>query len=177
MHALLELIKRGVVVFDDEKGYIILRGEAGIILPVRTLNFLFKNLLETNKEEGKKIITMIAEKQITNAIRRYKEVFGLEKVSLNDIIFNFLQFLEILGVGKPQFTLVNEKTIIIRLESILAREYVLEYGKREESWDFYIEKLIEFGFEKMLDQKVECKETKCIAKGDETCEFIIKIQD
>lgn len=177
MHVLLELIKRGVIVFDDEKGHIILRGEAGIILPVRTLNLLFKNLLETNQEEGKKLITMIAEKQITNAVRRYKEVFRIEKISLNDIMFNFLQFLEVLGIGKPQFTVVDEKTIIISLESILAKEYVLEYGKREQSWDLYIEKLLEFGFEKMLNRNVECKEVKCIAKGDEICEFILKIQE
>jgi len=177
MHALLELTKRGVVVFDDEKGHIILRGEAGIILPVRALNFLFKNLLEINQEEGKKLITMMAKKQITDAVKRYKEVFGIERISLNDIIFNFLPFLEVLGIGKPQSTIVDEKTIIVRLESVLAKEYVLEYGKREQNWDFYLEKLLEFGFEKMLNRKVECKEIKCIAKGDEICEFIIKIQD
>jgi len=176
MHQFLELVKTGVIIFDEESGHIIFRGEGGVIIPVRVLNYLFLSLLELG-EKGEEIIRKIATIQINLAMKRYQKVFEIRPLeqSLLKILEMMSLFSESLGFGKLKFQIINENTVIFRINSILAKEYFLEFGKSTRCWDIYIGEIIKSFISLNLQKKVECKEVKCIAKGDEICEFIVKI--
>jgi hypothetical protein len=174
MHPFLYFLRNGKINFTKD-GNIIIFNEGSFFIPVRVFN---KILTELQKILGKRktetFIKSIAHYQIEQALKRYIKIFGIDEVEKDKIQEFCMKIIELLGIGKPSIEKINEGFLIKFGATPFAKEYVLEYGKRKDRWDFYVEGLSEKWAQMLFGGKYECKEIKCYAKGDDCCLFEIK---
>ena len=84
---------------------------------------------------------------------------------------------EIVGMGKFDLMRADFKNniFISRCRSSpYAEVYKMFFGLQKECVDFWLMGIWAGGIEPIVNEKLVCFETNCVAKGDKYCEFIIK---
>ncbi len=83
------------------------------------------------------------------------------------------------GIGKIEIKKFDEKNkkIILHMNSVFADEYKRIFGISKHSVDYEIEGGASAYGERIFGEDSICEETKCIAKGDSHCEFVITIKN
>ncbi len=104
---------------------------------------------------------------------------GMKK-KLSDIEllkYNFGQS-EFGGLGKFKIKKIDikNKIAIIHMNSIFAKEYVRIFGLNKYPVDFTVCGTLSVFLERICNDKFVCYETKCISKGDNFCEFVVKLK-
>jgi predicted hydrocarbon binding protein len=130
--------------------------------PKKTASILY-NAGELQGQQGTKIIT---------------EKFGYAKTIMDKrklFEFNVGQG-EIVGMGAFKVAIfdTDKNIFIITGDSTLAIEYSKFFGQQKEPIDHFLRGVMAGLMEVLIDKKMFCYETKCIAKGNTICEFIIK---
>jgi len=170
----LKLVKEGKIEFSTD-GKIIGFREYAILMPVRTINKLYKVIKEKLPTEAIEIFKDLGKFQIREAVRRYIKTLGwssIEKKKFLEFGFNFLT--SSMGLGSFKVYFSNEKFFISTSKTPFAEEFLLEYGKQNEPIDYYLCGIWEEVFTIFTGKPMICEEVKCYAKGDDCCEFVVK---
>jgi hypothetical protein len=69
------------------------------------------------------------------------------------------------------YNLEKKEAIISSSDSTFARVYLKLFGKTRDHIDYYMNGILAGGTEPIINCSMGCKELKCIAKGDEKCEY------
>jgi len=163
---LLQLLKIGKAKFEN--GQFIIFNATNIIFPTRSFLYLMRLLSERyGVEESNKILKEVGRFQIKQALVRYKDLFGIEKMSKEKFSEFGGKIYELLGLGQ----LESKDKIILCKNNPIAIEYKLMFGKATRPIDYYSCGILEEAYTSLLGKPVEVKETKCIACGDPYCQF------
>lgn len=168
-----KLIKEGKMAFTD--GKILMFNEHIIILPVRVMNKLFFILKQELPEKFSNILKELGKFQIIQAIKRYEKIFNwteIEKRTAFEFGFNFL--VPNIGLGNFISKQQENSYVISTSKTPFAEEILMEYGKQDEPIDYYLCGMWEEVFKIFFKKPMICEETKCYAKGDDHCEFVVK---
>jgi predicted hydrocarbon binding protein len=149
-----------------EEGYITLFDQNGLMVPVSTLVEIQKNLEKVGKEN---LIYIGAKKSGAVWIR---EIFRLYKMNTIEEQANWGEkTFTLAGNGKMKVIKwnVKESSMIYRVyESAISKEY----GKSKHAVDQVPRGWFAGASCVFFNKNVDAIETKCLAKGDEFCEFV-----
>jgi predicted hydrocarbon binding protein len=83
---------------------------------------------------------------------------------------------EFVGLGKCKWIKIDfvNNIFILRMQSAMAKEYRRLFGLQKEPIDHLIRGITAAFIEELTGNKVLSIETRCIAKGDKLCEFVVK---
>ncbi len=162
-----------------EDGHALLFGEFVILMPsgvfLQMVSLLEK---ETSKKKAHDILMKLGEFQLEAAVKRYEKRYDIQSADKRKIITFLFDILNILGWGTVEIEELSfdKRTVrVIVKNGVLGEKYRMMYGKKnKEPVDFYLAGWLRRTFELIFGQKMNIKETKCIAKGDKYCEFLIK---
>lgn len=173
-HPFLTLFKEGKIIFTEE-GKILGFNEHQIFLPVRVINRLFFILKEYLPERFSNILKDLGKFQIDQAIKRYAKILKWSEIEKKRAFeFGFKVIIPVLGLGNFE-SKEEEGSFIISIDKTpFAEEMIIEYGKQKEPVDYYICGIWEEVFKIFFKKPMICEETKCYAKGDDHCEFVVK---
>ncbi len=160
-----------------EDGTILLEGVNAIFFPALTVAKICKVSPET--------LYNIGIYHAKKAIELYTKFFGLVMTSavakllsgmMDKVIKFIIDTMSTIGWGKfeiEKMDLKKKEAIITNKVNPVARCYIRDFGRAEKPIDYYLVGLFE-GASEYLKVEIECKETKCIACGDNACVFVIK---
>jgi len=174
---LKELMETGQF-YIDEDGHLILLGEYAILSPAGVLLKL-QQLLEENvgKEKTEKILMSLGEFQVESAARRYIKRFHFQKIDKRQIADLTFKIINSLGWGDVTIKKISfkDKTAdVILKNSTLSLKYKQLFQKNSERpIDYWLAGILKKHFSLIFGEEMEIKEVKCLAKGDEFCEFIV----
>lgn len=141
----------------------------------------YKNLI-CSKELGinyKVLQYLTAKLQAKTGVNIVNKQFGYAE-TLQDkkrlLDFNLGQF-EMLGLGKVEIVKNNFENLefIFKADSTYAHEYAAMTGQQKESVDITMAGMFAGCLGEICGQDLFCLEKKCVAKGDTSCEFVIKL--
>jgi hypothetical protein len=83
---------------------------------------------------------------------------------------------EITGLGTFQWVRIDfeKEVFVLKGDSTFAREYKLFVGQQDHTIDYHLRGQVAGIIEYFLEKEVLCVQTKCIAKGDKFCEYVVK---
>lgn len=153
-----------------EEGKITMLNQPIIIAPLY-LFVNFKKDLESkySVEETDKIIYNASKETGIKYVNLLKKHFKMSKV---DMIKWAANSITLSGWGKVIVVKVDAtacRSILQVTDSWFAREY----GKSTRPVDVILQGFFAGGATEVFGKNVECKETKCISKGDRICEFVM----
>ncbi|MFH0868832.1 MAG: 4-vinyl reductase [archaeon] len=94
-----------------------------------------------------------------------------------ELVKNLTEIYEAFGLGRIEikdFDVKNGRAIINIMDSPVARDYIRKNkSSKRETCNFIAGMLAGIG-ESIFGKSMEAKEVKCIAKGDNVCQFIVK---
>jgi hypothetical protein len=172
----LRMVKEGKVEFTKE-GTIIGFNEHAIFLPVRVMNRLYFTLKENvGEDKARDILRTLGKFQIEAALKRYVKTMGWKDVPKEKILQFGKGVIEMLGLGRFDFdeTESKEGFSTSTKGTPFAIEFKMEYGLQKTPIDFYIAGIFESVFTAIWGKPANCEETKCVAKGDGICEFVVR---
>ncbi len=171
-----KLMESGQLRIDDN-GHIILFGEYMFLLPagpaVKLMDLLKK---EVGGKKAGKIIMKLGEYQVEMAAQRYLKRFGLKEVDRKKI-FDFTSNIikNILGWGDIVFDYVSfeeKKARIFVKSGAFPLKYKLLYKKSSRSpVCYWLAGILRKHFSVIFGKEMKIKETKCLACGNNFCEF------
>ncbi len=171
------LIETGQFVITED-GHAMLLGEFALLIPSRIFLELHE-LLEKNlgRREAEKIIETLGEFQVEAALERYRKRFKINKIErekLKDFLFKLFNIMGWGGGTLNKISYEKKYAEFIMTNSTLGKKYLI-VNKRKSKYpiDFYIVGWLKKVFETLFGSKVKVIEIKCLAKGDQFCEFII----
>lgn len=171
----IKLLQTGNIRLED--GLIIIWSAHNFILPVRALLKLQQTLCKKyGMKTSEQILRGFGSYQVEDGLRHYSKLFDINKKSKEKIIDFCLKICELVGIGRFNIVSLNEQTseVVITSRNIpFPSEYKILYGKSKQPIDFYICGIWEQFFSMFFAKKMQCVETKCIACGDEFCQFEI----
>lgn len=171
----LKLLETGNIKFDEDR--LMILNAFQIIFPVSIFLKLRELLLkEVGIERGKKILRDLGEHQVQQGMKRYKKLLKIEKLSKEKMMEFLTQHTSLLGWGKFNIIKFEESPThitFINSNNPIAVEYKILYGISKQPIDDYFSGVLQRAYSVILNKKLECKETFCIAKGDKVCQFEI----
>jgi len=177
--SLLDKVRRFNAIKHDDKGRIRLWGITGILMPnfSRVISQEYLKSVVGEKECQRTLYTQ-GKLQSYFTFRMISERFGYEKKIKDKIrllCFNLGQG-EMVGHGcyKLKKCDVQNNFFAITGNSTLAEEYRKLLGITPEPVDHFPRGCFAAYVEAVTDREMFCVEKKCIAKGDKSCEFVIK---
>jgi predicted hydrocarbon binding protein len=172
------MIEDGQFRITDD-GHALLFGEFVVLTPAGVYLEIFEVL---KKELGEKktwqVIQSLGEFQMNAAIARYKERFNLEDAQSAKILDFMMEILNILGWGSGilEVDAKNKVAKITMRNSMLPKKYMAFYGKKSGGpIDYFVLGWMKALFKAYFGAEVDAKETLCAAKGDQCCEFVVKV--
>lgn len=170
----LRLVKEGKIEFTED-GKLIGFSEYAIFLPVRVLNRLFIILKENfGENKAEEILKEFGIYHIKQAFQRYVKILNWKELPKDKILEFFKDVTRLGGFGRYELRKIDDSYVISIEKTPLAEEFLLEYGKQEKPVDYYLVGCWESAFTSLLGNPMICEETKCYAKGDDCCEFVVR---
>jgi predicted hydrocarbon binding protein len=144
-------------------------GIRGVMIPSKTFAMQHYMLLKKDAK-AKKVIVDVAKNQGETAVKLARK---LQRTS-SEMANLMMQTVELMGLG--EINLVNPdistgKAVFKVRNCVVATEYKENKWKAKEPVDYYLRGVIHGAVEELTGKKITCKETKCIARGDQYCEF------
>jgi predicted hydrocarbon binding protein len=132
------------------------------------------SLVDFQKEiTDKKLMERLGYLISESIISHFKKRFAIEEKKISNLWTNLF---DISGFGKVEVVdITKEKTILKLGKNNFAKLYVEKYGIQKEPVCHIIVGIFKNFIEKTSGNKVEAKETSCIAMGNKVCTFEIKI--
>ncbi len=146
-----------------------------VFCPYKWLIFLQESMIkDIGLEKARKIFYDAGRLQGSFGVRLYKEKFNIVP-DVNDFSF-FVEQAKSTGYGEMKLIEKDYNNWLFKLEtkSPKAKEYLRVYGKKTYAVDWYLSGLIAGAASYLLNRKFEVEEVKCIAKGDDICQFKVK---
>jgi len=172
----IELIKEGRLIVED--GTFMFLNEFLILLPVKSFLKLREKLIETlGEKKANDILKEVGKYQVAEAVKRYSKTIGIERLDKTKITEFGVNIMNLIGHGVFEVVTYDEKNkkLIVKVKNApMATEYKLIYGKSKNPIDYYICGIWEEAYTRLFNAEMFCVETKCIACGDECCQFEIK---
>ncbi len=169
----LELLTSGQI--RVEEGRINFLSENFILVPVKTF-LRIRNIFLESFEDGEERFKRLAKTQVGEALKRYSKVIEIEKLPRSKVEEFGIKVMNLLGFGTYKIINYNEKEKKVTISSDnvpTAIEYKLIYGKSKKPVNSFMCGIWEEAYKRFFREEVYCKETKCIACGDEECIFEI----
>jgi len=142
-----------------------------IMVPTSTMAHFYKSCGENAKD----IFYKVGFEQVKAAFAAYEKQFKVSQMSFETFQSLFPESLQLGGWGKIFFKNIDfdniKKNLIVVEKNPFAQHYFKMFGKQQTGIDDYLRGVFAAGFFLISAIKVKCVETKCIAKGDEFCEF------
>ncbi|MFH1256692.1 MAG: 4-vinyl reductase [Candidatus Diapherotrites archaeon] len=153
-----------------DKGKIELLKQPVAILPVDFIVEVQKQL----EKEGRENLIYYSMRDAT--ISWFNSLYDYFKISREDVVKWGLDIVTAAGWGITKIDKIDskEKIVIFTLED---STFANRYGKSRLAIDHFARACTAGGGALILNADVEAIETKCIAKGDKLCEFIVKEKD
>jgi predicted hydrocarbon binding protein len=131
---------------------------------------------DSKKKFGNKILKMMYEngKSTAKDIVAHFEKLGIKKSQLIKV---WIDWINMYGIAQLEIVSIDEKKFRVKVKSnksSFAREYVRRFGIQKKPVDYVLAGAIAGFFSKYFGKKVECKEVNCIAKGETSCQFVVK---
>jgi predicted hydrocarbon binding protein len=106
----------------------------------------------------------------------FKSVLSPAKIIVNTMMNTMMGVQEMLGWGKFDLKKFDKKKsyMVIHWDSAIARAMIKKFGRQDEPMCSWPCGVLAGALGVLLDDKLQARETKCIAKGDEYCELIIE---
>ncbi|MBW2966526.1 4-vinyl reductase [Candidatus Woesearchaeota archaeon] len=143
--------------------------------------FAYKQRLLENQLGIKKaanIYYRVGKFQGKQGVRMTSERFGYAKTFIDKkrlLEFNVQQS-NLVGFGEMKWAKIdfNKNIFVMVGKSALAEEYVRFFGLQKNPIDYFLRGCTTAIIEEVVDRKMLCIETKCIAKGNRYCEFVVR---
>lgn len=172
----IELLKSGRVI--AENGTFTFLNEFFILLPAKSFLKLKEKLTDTiGERKTDAFLKELGRYQVAEAIKRYSKTMGIEKLDKNKISEFGFNVMNLMGHGVFNLVSYDEKNkkVVIRSKNVaIPVEYKKIYGKSDRPIDSFICGIWEEAYTRFLNVEMLCVETKCIARGDECCQFELK---
>ncbi len=146
-----------------ERGNMQILGQNVAVFPVHLFNYFIENnsqIIPLIYNGGKESATLFAKE----LMRRYNFKSGQIKDWLKNII-------EFAGWGEAEFIKYDQKHHIAVLR--VRNSSLALHSKRKEPVDHLIRGFFAGGGKVSMNAELDCIETRCIAKNDNICEFIV----
>ncbi len=161
-----------------DRGKFLIWGNPAFIDPIYIQLYYHKLVEKSCKSEANRIRYHVAKFQAEIGTRIINERFGYaktlkEKQSLT--IFNQGQT-EVLGLGSFNIIRMDFKNNIFMYKGVspFAEEYKRFFGLQKKPVDYWLMGMWAGAFEVITGKKMLCLETKCVASGASSCEFVVK---
>ena len=97
------------------------------------------------------------------------------KISKKDFIMGNVRIWSLFGWGKFNVVKMDDEDALVRVDNSPIAKYVLDkHGKQKHNVCSWILGEISGGYSYLIGKDTDGEETKCIAKGDDHCEFVLK---
>ena len=132
------------------------------------------DLLIVNREISRSIIGPISSTVEYNIGNRIGKIItdGCSKLFEDDLLNVSFEIVEKSGWGK--IDLDRDKRLVRSYNSLVSKYYLKHKGVSEEAIDDIMRGIIGAIFEEVEGRECNVTETKCIAKDDDYCEFVIE---
>jgi len=162
---------------DFSEGHLKLFNQSMVMFPTTTYINLHKKIVALPK--GKQLIYEIGWEQIKAVFSVFQRDFKITEMDTERFSQLFAPTIKTCGWGDVKIEQMKlrkgEKTIYIIKNNPFATLYKNIHGLQKQGVDDYLLGLFAGGTFTISGKKVKAKENKCIAKGDDYCEFIITI--
>jgi predicted hydrocarbon binding protein len=163
------------VMVSIEKGLVVIAGERSILIPPSFITLLQDRVMQEKGEAWRKIFYRAGEKAMENLAPTYKLLMLIPRnsASKKKLIEELVEIWSWMSCGRPEVTKIDLKSnhFIFRVYgSTIAKQYL---GRGEMMCD-YLAGMVAGGLGSMIGESLKCREVKCIANGDEFCEFELK---
>ncbi|MHA1854387.1 MAG: hypothetical protein ACTSUF_12885 [Candidatus Heimdallarchaeaceae archaeon] len=173
----MQYIETGQI--DFSAGHLKLFNQSMVMFPTTTYVNFHKKCINLG-EKGKKLIFDIGWEQVKTVFSKFDKDYKITKMDAERFTQLFAPTIKTCGWGDVRFEQIKldkgQETIVIINNNPFAYIYKKILGIQKEGVDDYLLGLFAAGIYAISGKKVAAKETKCIAKGDKHCEFIIKIK-
>jgi predicted hydrocarbon binding protein len=159
-----------------EKGLVVVAGERSVLIPPSFITMLHDKVIQEKGEKWRRIFYEAGKKALEEIAPTYKMLVMIPRnseTSKKKLIQGLVEIWSWMSCGRPEVTKTDFKRnkFTFRLHnSVIAKPYI---GRGEMMCDYFAG-VIAGGFSSLLGVELKCKEVKCIAKGDEFCEFEIE---
>lgn len=158
----------------NEKGHAILNGEFLLMVPPPVILKHQEDLVEEiGEEKAKSMMVDTGRYQIEQALRRYKERYGLDEISKEKIVDYGNNILKVLGWGEVQIEEISKDKALVKVENpLLPSVYRNRRDKlSEEPICHYLRGMMSEAVSAIIEEEVLLEETQCAATGGEVCVF------
>lgn len=123
-------------------------------------------------KSGKKRLYDIGFESGEQVMKDFKLILPKSKL----ILSTMMGLQEMMGWGNFKLKKYDQKKkyMLIHWDSTIAKSIKKKFGKQEDVICSWPSGVMAGAIGVMLDLKMECKEKKCIAKGDDCCELILR---
>ena len=159
-----------------EKGLVVVAGERSVLIPPSFITLLQDRVMKEKGEKWRKIFYEAGKKALEEIAPTYRMLIMIPRdseASKKKLIDGVVEIWSWMSCGKPKVTKMDFKRnkFTFRLyDSVIAKPYI---GRGQMMCD-YFSGVIAGGFGSLLRTELKCREIKCIAHGDEFCEFEIE---
>ena len=163
---------------DFSEGHLKLFDQSMVMFPTTTYVNFHKKLVALG-EKGRRLIYDIGWEQIKAVFSVFEKQYKITEMDRERFTNLFAPTIKTCGWGDVKIEQMKfekgEETIYVIANNPFAQLYKKIHGQQEKGVDDYLLGLFAGGTYSLCGKKVSAKETKCIAKGDQRCEFIVKI--
>jgi len=158
-----------------EKGLVVVAGERSVLIPPTFITALQDRVMKEKGEEWRKIFYQAGKKAMERLAPTYEMIMLIPRNSApkKKLIEELVEIWSWMSCGRPEVTKIDLKNnnFVFRLYgSTIAKPYI---GRGDMMCD-YLAGMIAGGFSSIIGKPLKCKEVRCIANGDEFCEFELK---
>ncbi len=153
------------------EGELILRGTRILLMPRGTLIHIVEAVEDiTNRETAKEILYHAGEKMAMQFCNVLSSKYNLQGIA---ILRAYAQIISTRGWGVVEIQDIDIEKGMMRA---LVKQSLIGSGKhlRPESQDYIPAGVFAGIMEYITKMKLSCEEIKCVAKGDNVCEFVVK---
>ncbi|MHA1321773.1 MAG: V4R domain-containing protein [Candidatus Helarchaeota archaeon] len=153
----------------DKAGTLSLMGTRMLLMPRGTLMTILESMEDlVGVEQASEIMYHAGERMALQFAKQISERFNLE----GEAIFRaYAQIVGVRGWGITEIKEANLKTGYARI-TLKNSIFGTSQKQKHQTSDALVAGVVAGIFEFITKQKIICREVKCIAKGDEICEFI-----
>lgn len=153
-------------------GKFIYQDMQGVVLPAYLFAIVMYVLKNVGKVKYPDILEPPAEEYLKLLYGDKFELLNNKKSSVDEL----LKKLNVLGMGLFSAKYMTKKLVYVsNTQNPYAKDYLTLFGKQKQGVDEFICKLLKIIFGKIHGNKVDIKETQCIATGNNLCKFEVKI--
>lgn len=155
-----------------EKGLVVVAGERSVLLPPSFITLLQDGVMREKGEGWRKIFYEAGKKAMDKLAPTYKLLMLIPRnsASKKKLIEELVEVWSWMSCGRPEVTKIdlrNNRFTFRLYGSSIAKQYL---GKGETMCD-YLAGMVAGGVGSLIGESLKCREVRCIAKGDEFCEF------